>query len=317
MFKFLPLAFVALPTLALAEVPKVVADIAPVHALAAQVMKGVGTPSLVVRQGASPHDYALNPQEAGALQDADVVIWLGHDLTPWLERRIDGLAPDALSMELLDLPETQVLDRREGTLFEAHGHAADEDGDHDQDHDQDHDHGHDHSGAGRDPHAWLDPQNGAAWLGVIAAELSRIDPDNAATYAANAKAGAEDIVQLTAELQADLAPLHDRPFIVFHDAYQYFEQRFDLSAAGAINLSDATRASADRVAQLRNAVEAGGITCAMSEPQFNDRLINSVFGDLVKKGVLDPLGSSLPAGPHLYAGTLRDMAQSFQDCLSD
>lgn len=308
-----------------AQTPNVVTDIAPVHSLVATVMQGVGEPSLIVRQGASPHEYSLTPQEAANLQSADMVVWLGADLTPWLEARISGLAPDALSIELLENPQTLLLDRRDTVLFESHdhdGHADEEEhkdhddhadhADHDHDDHDEHDHGHD----GQDPHAWLDPQNASIWMAVIAAELSRLDPENADKYAQNATDGIADMTALTAQLQADLAPLHDRPFIVFHDAYQYYETRFGVHAAGALNLSDATRASASRVAELRAVVTDGGITCAMSEPQFNDRIIDSVFGDLVTKGVLDPLGTSYDLGPDLYGQTLQSIADSFMKCLA-
>ncbi len=303
-----------------AQTPNVVTDIAPVHSLVATVMQGVGEPSLIVRQGASPHEYSLTPQEAANLQSADMVVWLGAGLTPWLEARISGLASDAVSIELLENPQTLLLDRRDTVLFESHdhdGHADEEEhkdhddhADHD-DHDE-HDHGHD----GQDPHAWLDPQNASIWMAVIAADLSRLDPENADKYAQNATDGIADLTALTAQLQADLAPLRDRPFIVFHDAYQYYETRFGVHAAGALNLSDATRASASRVAELRAVVTDGGITCAMSEPQFNDRIIDSVFGDLVTKGVLDPLGTSHGLGPDLYGQTLQSIADSFMKCLA-
>jgi len=308
-----------------AQTPNVVTDIAPVHSLVATVMQGVDEPSLVVRQGASPHEYSLTPQEAASLQSADVVVWLGADLTPWLESRISGLAPNAVSIELLENPKTLLLPHREGALFEAHDHGEEEHGEGHADHDgHDHDEhaadnhddhkGHGHSG--HDPHAWLDPQNASIWMAVIAADLSRLDPENADKYAQNATDGIADLTALTAQLQADLAPLRDRPFIVFHDAYQYYETRFGVHAAGALNLSDATRASASRVAELRAVVTDGGITCAMSEPQFNDRIIDSVFGDLVTKGVLDPLGTSHDLGPDLYGQTLQSIADSFMKCLA-
>lgn len=317
MFRSFALSLSLLPLAAWAEVPAVVTDIAPVHSLAARVMQGVGTPALIVRPGASPHEYSLTPAEAGALQNADVVFWVGPGLTPWFETRVEGLAPNALSIALLDLPETQVLPRREGALFEAHSH---EDEAHEEHADHEGYEGHEghegHAAAGVDPHAWLDPLNASAWMVYMAEELARLDPEHADAYRANAVAGAAELTTLYSKIGADMAPLKGRKFLVFHDAYQYFEARFGLSAAGAINLSDATKASAARVADLRHAAEEGGITCAMSEPQFNDKLIDSVFGDLVKKGVLDPLGTPFEPGPDLYPQTLGAMAAAFTECLS-
>ncbi|MDP5364746.1 MAG: zinc ABC transporter substrate-binding protein, partial [Paracoccaceae bacterium] len=185
----------------------------------------------------------------------------------------------------------------------------------------DHDHGekadghagHDH--AGHDSHAWLDPMNARLWLGVIAAELARLDPENAATYAANAAAGQADIDALQAEIASMLAPVSDKGFVVFHDAYQYFERRFDLAAAGSITLSDASAPSAGRIAELRDAVATMGASCVFAEPQFDKRLIDTVFADSARVGLLDPLGQDIAPGAGLYPQMMRAMAASFATCL--
>lgn len=321
-----------LSTAALAEVPRVATDIAPVHSLVAQVMQGVGEPSLIVQPGASPHGYSMRPSEARALDEADLVIWVGAALTPWLEGPIATLGEDAGKIELMSVEGTILHEYREGATFGHHDHAHGEDDhakhdDHDHDHDHDkaeaHDHDHaekadDHAGhdhAGNDSHTWLDPLNARLWLGVIAAELARLDPDNAATYAANAAAGQADIDALQAEIAAMLAPVSDKGFVVFHDAYQYFERRFDLVAAGSITLSDASAPSAGRIAELRDAVATMGAACVFAEPQFDKRLIDTVFEGSAKVGLLDPLGQDLAPGAGLYPQMMRAMAGSFATCL--
>lgn len=296
---------VCLPAAALAEVPRVVADIPPVQSLAAQVMGDLGEPALLVRPGASPHGYAMKPSEAAALEAADAVFFVGPELTPWLTRPITTLAPDAAQIELLAAPGTVTLPTRTGATFAAHDHG-------DEGHEHD-DHDHDHNGI--DPHAWLDPENGKAWLTAIAAELSRLDPDNAATYAANAAAGAARIDAAEKDTATKLAPLGGLRFVAFHDAYQYLENRFGVTAAGAVSLSDAAPPSPARIAELRATVADMGVTCALAEPQFNPALLQTVFeGSAVKTAVIDPLGSAIPTGADLYPALIRSMGDSLAAC---
>jgi len=322
---------------ALADVPNVAADIAPVHSLVARVMQGVGEPSLIVAPGASPHAYSLRPSEARALQQAELVFWIGPDLTPWLEGAIRTLASDATVTELLEVNGTTELSFREGALFEAHdheehgeednpddhGHEEHADGEDHEDHDheehangEDHDahEGHDHGA--HDPHAWLSPDNGAVWMNAIAAQLSAADPDNAGAYFANAAAGREELTMLSAEINSILDPVRGRNFIVFHDAYQYFETAFDFPASGAISVSDASDPSPARVAEIQARVAEQGISCVLSEPQYNPGIVAAVMdGSEANAGVLDPLGSDLEPGQDLYGNVLRNLAKAFANCL--
>ncbi|KGM86672.1 ABC-type Zn2+ transport system, periplasmic component/surface adhesin [Roseovarius mucosus DSM 17069] len=315
---------------AMAEAPRVATDIAPVHSLVARVMQGAGAPDVLVRPGASPHGYAMRPSEAAALEAADLVFWMGEGLTPWLEGAIDSLAGEAHVVALLGAADSRVLPFREGVEFAAHDHGddhgetehghdahAEKEAGHEEAHTHDHDHGHEdaHAHDGADPHAWLDPANAIVWLGLIAEELAEHDPANAALYAANAEAAATEIAALSAEIAAQLAPVQDRPFLVFHDAYQYFEAAFGVTAAGAIALSDAVAPGPARIAALREMAEARGVACVFSEPQFDPKLVETVFGDVAAHGVLDPMGSQVAMGPSLYPQTLRDMAGAMVACL--
>src|SRR6056297_2382718 len=315
---------------ALAETPKVVADITPVHSLVAQVMEGAGTPALLIAPGASPHGYAMRPSEAAALDAAELVFWMGEGLTPWLEGAIDSLAGDAQVIALLGAGETRVLPFREGIAFEVHDEKGHDDHSHDDHGHEGHDehghdehghdeHGHDEHGHGHDgadPHAWLDPTNALAWLDVIAAELAGHDPGNAALYKANAAAAQAEITALEEEIAEQLGPFRDVPFLVFHDAYQYFETRFDISATGAIALGDAADPGPARIAALRVMAEERDIACVFSEPQFDPKLVRTVFGDDIGHGVLDPLASDAAPGPALYTDILRGMARALTGCLS-
>ena len=402
MYRFtLPAAILASAASPLwADVPAVATDIAPVHALVSQVMEGVGTPDLIVPPRSSPHGYAMRPSEARALSGADLVVWVGPLLTPWLADPLESLAGSASHLALLEQPGTRVLAFREGATFEAHdhddegdeghegeehaekgddhdahGHDAhgdeaheehdheehdDEEHDHERHDDEEHgheghdheehdhdahgheghdaagqddaghdapgpdedhdDHGHDeaHAHSGVDPHVWLDPQNGQLWLGQIAEALAELDPDNAAQYRENAAAAQAELAALEEDIAETLAPVKSRPFIVFHDAYHYFEARFDIEARGAISENDARAPGAARVSELRDLVAESGAKCVFAEPQFNPGLIAAVTeGQGTGTGTLDPLGADLEPGAALYADLLRGMAENMAACLSD
>ena len=308
--------------------PRVVADIAPVHAMVAQVMEGAGTPRLLMQPGASPHDFALRPSEARALQDADLVVWVGPSLTPGLGDSLETLAGAAERLTLLDLPNLRLLPPRADATF-GHDHAHGEHGHDAHAHEDAHDHGdahaheddhahqngHDHGDI--DPHAWLDPEIGAVWLDAIAERLSRLDPENADLYAANARTGRADLARLAAGIDDDLAPVRDTPFVVFHDSYQYFERRFDVTAVGAISLSDARDPGPARLAALRDEIAALEVDCIFAEPQFDPGLVAAVARASDNEiPVLDPLGAGLEPGADLYPAVLRRIADTLRSCLA-
>ncbi len=314
---------------AMAEAPRVAADIAPVQSLVAQVMQGVGTPDLLIPQGVSPHDYSMRPSEAQALQAADVVFWVGPMLTPGLDETIETLAPEAVAVELVAAEGLTLLEFREKAAFdvlEGHDHKDHDHEDHAQDahghddhddhaaHEGEDDHGHDHAG-GMDPHVWLDPENGRAMLTAIAETLAGVDPENAATYRANAEAARAELAALIADVDARLAPVHDHAFVVFHDAYHYFEHRFGLTGAGSLLKGDAAAPSAQRLREIEHIMEERGVVCVFSEPQFNDKIIRTIAGD-AKVAELDPIGIEQEVGPALYGDVIGTMAETFAECLT-
>lgn len=345
---------------AMADVPDVAVDIAPVHSLVARVMDGVGTPDLIVQPGASPHEYSLRPSEAAALQNADLVFWMGKDLTPWMTDAVETLSKDAAVVTLLETEGTILLDFREGAMFEAHAHGDGSHEDHGDEHDHDHDdhghghdeehghdddghdeeHGHDHdehehgetahgndspardhddhghAHGSHDPHAWLSPENAMTWLNLIAAQLSTLDPDNAGAYFTNAAAAGGEMEALSAEVSGILDPFRGGSFIVFHDAYQYFEMAFDFPAAGAISLGDATDPGPARIAEIRSRILEEAIDCVLAEPQYNPDLVATVLaGTDANTGVIDPLGAALEPGPDLYPQVIRNLATTLAECL--
>ena len=296
-----------------ANVPKVVTDIPITHSLVTRVMAGIGMPDLIVDRGASPHEYSLRPSNAASLEVADLVFWISNGLTPWLDDALNTLARNAKVIELMDAKGATVLSFREGATFETHSHQhkQDEDGHDEHKHDED-----EHATGNVDPHGWLDPYNGRIWLDVIATALSKIDPTNSDIYFANATQAKADIDTVISELEETLAEFRGTNFIVYHDAYQYFEKRFDVLAAGSISLGDVSDPSPARIAEVRKKVEELGIICVFSEPQFNSELVRTVTdGVSVKTRVIDSLGTQFTLGPDFYLNVLRGIAQSMASCL--
>ena len=291
-----------------ADVPQVTTDIPVTHSLVTRVMAGIGTPDLIVNRGASPHDYSLRPSNAASLEAADLVFWISNGLTPWLDDALNTLARNAKVIELMDAKDATVLPFREGATFETHSHRHkhDEDG-----HDED-----EHATVNIDPHGWLDPDNGKTWLDVIATELSKIDPENTDIYFDNVSQGKTDIDAVISEIDATLATFRGTNFIVYHDAYQYFERRFDVLAAGSISMGDVSDPSPARIAEIRQTVEELDMTCVFSEPQFNPELVATVVdGTKARARVIDPLGTRLTLGADFYLNLLRNIAQTMASCL--
>ncbi len=282
---------------ALAEVPRVVTDIPPVHALVAQVMGDLGQPELLLAKGADEHDFQLKPSQAGAVAKAGLVVWIGPELTPWLEGALEMRAEGAASLALLDA---------EGTVRRDYGGE----GDHDHAGEDGHDHG------AEDPHAWLDPGNAQVWLGLIAAELARLDPENAAVYEANAVVAEKGLAALDAEIAGLLVPVKGRPIITYHDAFGYFGDHYGLDFAGSIALGDASSPGAARLVELRGEIEAGGVVCLFPEVQHDPALLEQLAeGTGARIGAaLDPVGSTLDAGPGAYAELMRRLARGIAEC---
>lgn len=292
-----------------ADGPNVVVSIRPIHSLVAGVMEGVGTPFLVVRGGGSPHAYALRPSEAKALQDADLVVWVGESMETFLSDSIATLAPDAQVLELIEVPGVTVLAIREDAVWEAHSH---EDGDHDDDHGEAHDH------EGVDGHIWLDPENAKTIVTAVVEELTELDPAHAAAYRANGEHVIAEIDDLSGLVGERVAPVADRPYIVFHDAYQYFQRRFGTNAVGSVTVSPEKQPGAARILEIRGRLSDEGVVCVFREPQFSPRVIATlVEGTDVRIGVLDPLGTDIEAGPDHYAKLMTALADGLVDCLAD
>jgi zinc transport system substrate-binding protein len=275
-------SLVALP--ARAEVPDVVTDFGPVQSLVQQVMGTLGTPTMLLPANSDPHEFQMRPSQARALQQADLVFWIGPELMPSLASAITTLTDPAKAVAL---------------LHDAGGHTRMMEG------------------TAIDPHAWLDPTNAMAWVGTIANRLTTADPENAATYAANAATTRAALQALDAGVAAQLQPVQGKPFVVFHDALGYFADHYGLTVAGAIELGDATTPSAGRLAELRAAVASSGAVCVFPEAGRDPALVAVIVeGTAARVGPpQDVEGITQTADPDLYARLVRGIATSLVTCL--
>ena len=312
------IGLLAFSTLAKADL-KVVTSIKPIHSLASYIMDGVGSPGLIVDGYNSPHSFQLKPSHAKMLEQADIIFWIGEDLENFLEKPLATIAKKAEKIELLEIKGIKKLKFRERNIFEEHeGH---DDHGHDAKKEEHDDHGHDakkeehddHEGHGHgeyDPHIWLDPINAKVILNEITEHLIENDSKNASTYKSNlAKALAEIdklIIDVITETNTDLS------YVVFHDAYQYYENRFNVNILGAMTVNPDVMPGAEQIHEIHEIIEHDNVSCILSEPQFNPDIIKSIAKDTnVKTGVLDPLGANLKPGKDLYFDLIRNMSASF------
>jgi zinc transport system substrate-binding protein len=297
--------FCASPALA---APRIIASVVPIHAIVSAVMGDLGKPELLLSGSMSEHRASFTASQIASLGRADLVFIGGHGLEPKLAQisgseSVEGKVFVALSEAL----GVKTLPVREGGVWEAHNddvHAGEN-------------HAGDDHVPGFDPHVWLDPENAKAMAFATAAELASVDPENTAAYAANARSFAASVDSTSAAITAELAAVRNKSFVVFHDAYQYFEKRFGLSAAGSITDISAQAPSAERLAQIRNRLAAAKAVCVFREPQYDSKIVNTVIeGSSAHEGVLDPLGANLTLGPEAYQQLLRNLASSFRTCLT-
>ena len=314
---------------------KVVASIKPIHSLISYVMDGVGTPGLLVDGSSSPHTFQLKPSHATMLQEADIVFWIGEDLESFLETPLESIAKDAKQVTLMESEDIEMLKFREKNVFDDHDDHGDEHDDHDEhgdehdeheeheehgdEHDEhedehdDHAHHDGHNHGEFDIHFWLDPEIAKTIVQIAAKEISEIDPANASKYEANAAKALNELDQLISDTRGKINK--DATYVVFHDAFQYFEQRFGIEVIGALTVNPEVLPGAKQLAEIREVIEHEAVNCLFSEPQFNPTIAETIASDTgVKAAVLDPLGAELEPGKDLYFDLISDMTSSFESC---
>lgn len=276
--------------------PQVVVSIKPIHALVAGVMQGVAEPTLLIKGGGSPHGYVLRPSEARALANADLIVWVGHSLEGFLEKPLENLARKARALELITALKNDLLPIRKTGSFDAHNHNSGH---------------HDHADAEVNPHLWLSPRVAKKIVAQTASELTNLDPLHKSQYQENATRLAQRLNRLDQQLAEKLAPVKDIPYIVFHDAYQYFEHSYGLNAVGALTIDPERKPGAKRIREIRDKIKNSGAKCLFSEPQFEPRLIATITeGTNTRTGILDPLGADLPSGEESYFQLLNNLVDN-------
>jgi zinc transport system substrate-binding protein len=322
---------------AIAEI-KVVTTIKPIHSLVSGVMDGISNPTLIIEGSNSPHNFSLKPSHAKMLEEADIVFWIGEDLESFMEKPLNSLAKNAVQISFMDLKSIKKLKFREMNDHDDHddhhGHEDEHEGhdDHDDDghKDDDHDdHGHDdhhghededddsshdgHNHGEFDAHIWLDPENAKVMISEIAHELSELDPQNKSNYEKNAEkmiSSFDDLIDRVSTIVPN-----NPSFIVFHDAYQYFENRFNIKAAGALTLNPEVLPGAKQIAEIQELIEHDNVKCIFSEPQYNPKIVEMLSADMnVSTSVLDPLGADINTGPKMYNNLILQIANSLKDC---
>ena len=311
---------------------KVVTTIKPLHSLISRIMESRGEPQLIIEGTNNPHTFVFKPSHAEMLEEADIVFWIGEDLEAFMEKPLDSLAKNAKKIAFMESDSIEKLRFREENIFDDHdGHEDeheghddhdDHDGHKDDDHDDHDDHdghedeheGHDDHNHGEfDAHIWLDPENAKEMVKIIRDELIKIDPEGQRQYSVNTAGATLELDNLINNVEKELSK--DISYVVFHDAYQYFETRFGVTSAGALTLNPDVLPGAKQIADIQDLIRDKGIKCIFSEPQYNPKIIETLGNDMnISTGVMDPLGAFIDAGPTMYVELINGITNSIKEC---
>ena len=287
---------------------KVLVSIKPFHSLVSAIMQDVSEPLLLINGNNSPHSYALRPSSAENLQQADLVFWGGEILEGFLTKPLQSLASRAKLVSLQETAGLRLLPLRSGIVWQKH--ETDSTNDHSAEDETT-------STSGTDPHIWLDPYNAKIISAKIVEILTAMDPQNAQSYRINGEKYGLRLELLDRKLKAEMTKVAETPYMVFHDAYQYFEKKYQLNVIGAVTLHLGYGSSVRRLKTVRKTIKKEKIRCIFSEPQFSPKLLQTVTaGTNVKQGTLDPLGAGLESGPELYFILLNNLSHNISSCLN-
>ena len=289
-----------------ADARDIVVTIKPLHSLVTGVVGNTARTHLIVDGNQSPHGFKFKPSQVKLLNNSAVVFYIGDTFETFMEKAFDSIPSNVVKVPVAEKARLKLLPYREGGPWEEDKHEG-------------HDHGHEghHDEGGGDMHVWLDPDNAIKMIKAITRELSKVYPENRDVYKANARSYVQKITALDSELSAALSNSKESPFIVFHDAYQYFEKHYGLNGVGSITFDPHDFPSPKRLKEIRGKLNEMSAACVFSEPQFSDRLVRTVIkGTSAKTALIDPLGSNIKDGPNLYFELLSGMAASFKRCFN-
>lgn len=283
--------------------PKVVVSITPFYALVAAIMEGIGTPQLLVRSGASPHEYALRFSEIQLLKEADILFWAGPTLETFLKNPLENIIQKHSHLTIVELDKTPgllLLPLRQDPTWDTDIHSKTH-----------------YENVDIDMHFWLDPNNAIILTDNIIKSLTVLDPLHAHLYYQNGKKLKTRLKELDINITTQLKAVRTIPFVVFHDAYQYFEHHYKLRGVGAITLHPEMPPSAKRLSAIRAIIQKTKVRCVFTEPQFHPKLVQSIIQDLqVNSGELDPEGQEAQKNVSGYFELLEKLSNSIKQCLS-
>ena len=291
---------------------KVVTTIKPLHSLISRIMETRGEPQLIIEGTNNPHTFVFKPSHAKMIEEADIVFWIGENLEAFMEKPLNSLAKDTKKIAFMDSESIEKLKFREENIFDDNDDHDDHDG-HDDEHDDHAGHHDGHNHGEFDVHIWLDPENAKEMVKIIRDELIKIDPEGQRQYSVNAAGATLELDNLINNVEKELSK--DVSYIVFHDAYQYFETRFGVKSAGALTLNPDVLPGAKQIADVQDLISDKGIKCIFSEPQYNPKIIETIGNDMnISTGVMDPLGAFIDAGPTMYVELINGIANSIKEC---
>ena len=287
---------------------KVVTTIKPLHSLISRIMESRGEPQLIIEGTNNPHTFVFKPSHAEMLEEADIVFWIGEDLEAFMEKPLDSLAKNAKKIAFMESDSIEKLKFREKNIFDDH----DDHDDHEDEHEGHDDHD-DHKHGEFDAHIWLDPENAKEMVKIIRDELIKIDPEGQRQYSVNTAGATLELDNLINNVEKELSK--DISYVVFHDAYQYFETRFGVTSAGALTLNPDVLPGAKQIADIQDLIRDKGIKCIFSEPQYNPKIIETLGNDMnISTGVMDPLGAFIEEGPSMYGELINGITNSIKEC---
>ena len=297
---------------------RVIVTIKPIHGLISAVMSGIAEPALLIKGFDSVHGYQLKPSDAELVQNADVIFWVGPELETSLGNSISQLAKNSEIVELSELEGLTLLSSAEEDEDDGEEEHGDEHADEDEGEEAEEEHGDEHGHGMWDMHIWLDVDNARLFAKQAAITLRKSYPDSQEQIEANLSNVLQNLDSLEAELEEITTPVANKPYLVFHEAYQYLERKLGLNNVGSVHVNPDINPSAKKINELRETISHAGVVCMFSEPQFNQDIVTTIAeGTNVKVGLLDPLGAAVPPDSNSYYVIMKDMALSLRECLDE
>jgi zinc transport system substrate-binding protein len=267
-------------------------------------MSGIGQPYLLLKGNQSPHTMTLKPSDVRAINQADLLLWVGESLESPLARVVEKDIKAGLVLSLLDIPNLHLLPVRNDLDWSRHNHSDHEDSDHA------------HDAHNWDSHIWLSPENVRTIAHHLAQEMIKLDPEHTAAYQTNLQNLLQRIDSTEMAFRSNINGVKEQPFIVFHDAYHYLEDHFDLKAVGSVSVSPERQSGAKHIHKLRQKIRRLEAVCVFSEPQFEPKLVATLISDTeASAGILDPLGMALTPGEDAYFQLMDALSENLASCL--